>query len=97
MEIFNIDFASVLIFVVPGYYFLAFAGLKFKTGMAWAVNSLFFGILLAFTMNYIYPIEKYQQLLNNPLAAAAVLSLWGILLGFGLRFIIDPIKEFFAK
>ena len=80
---------------MPGYYFIAFSGLEFKSSFALAVNSLFFGIVLAFVMNYFYPVEKYAQLLSNPLAGAVVLSLWGMAIGFGLRLIIDPIKRIF--
>jgi multisubunit Na+/H+ antiporter MnhC subunit len=96
MEIFNIDLVAVLVFIMPGYYFIAFSGLEFKTGFSLAVNSLFFGIVLAFVMNYFYPVEKYAQLLSNPLAGAVVLSLWGIVLGFATRlFLIDWIKRIF--
>jgi hypothetical protein len=95
MEMFNLDFVSVLIFVLPGHYFIAFSGLRIKEGFPIAVNTLFFGIVLAFVMNYFYPVEKYAQLLSNPLAGAVVLSLWGIVLGFGVRLLLDPIKRIF--
>jgi hypothetical protein len=48
MEIFNIDLVAILIFIMPGYYFIAFSGLDFRQGFPLAVNSLFFGILLTF-------------------------------------------------
>jgi len=95
MEIFNLDLVAILIFIMPGYFFIAFSGLKINPGFPLAVNSLFFGILLTFVMNYFYPVEKYAQLLNNPLAGAVVLSLWGMVLGFGVRLVIDPIKRIF--
>ncbi len=95
MELFNLDLVAILIFIMPGYYFIAFSGLEFKTGFSLAVNSLFFGILLTFVMNYFYPVEKYAQLLSNPLAGAVVLSLWGMVIGFGVRFFTDPVKRIF--
>lgn len=94
MEIFNIDLVAVLIFIMPGYYFLWVSGLKPKEGFAIAVNSLFCGILISFVMNYFYPVEKYSELLNNPLAGAIVLSLWGMVLGFAVRiFLVDWIRN----
>lgn len=93
MEMFNIDLVAILIFIMPGYYFLWVSGLKPKDGFAIAVNSLFCGILISVLINYFYPVEKYAQLLNNPLAGAVVLSLWGMIIGFGIRLIINPIKR----
>lgn len=96
MEIFNIDLVAILIFIMPGYYFIAFSGFEFKSPFALAVNSLFFGIMLTFVMYYFYPIEKYNQLFDNPLAGAVVLSLWGMVLGFGFRIILfDRFKRIF--
>ena len=96
MELFNIDLVAILIFIMPGYYFIAFSGLEFKSGFSLAVNSFFFGLLLTFVMNYFYPVDKYTELLSNPLAGAVVLSLWGMLLGFATRlFLVDWIKRIF--
>lgn len=43
-----------------------------------------------------FSVEKYAQLLSNPLAGAVVLSLWGMALGFGTRLLlVDWIKRIF--
>jgi hypothetical protein len=97
MEIFNLDLVAVLIFVLPGYYFLLVSGLLPKHCFSMAVQSLFCGILIAFVLNYFYPVEKYTELLSNPLAGALILSLWGMVLGLGVRMVIDPIKRIFSR
>lgn len=93
MEFFNIDLVAILIFVLPGYYFLVISGLRPNDGFAVAVNSLFCGILITFILNYFYPLEKYKDLLSNPLAAAVVLSLWGMVFGLALRPIVEKVKR----
>lgn len=95
MEIFNFDLVAILLFILPGYYLLLFAGWKFQNTFTHAVNCLFFGILIAFVMNYIYPINKYSEILSNPLAGAVILSLWGMVIGFFVKLFTGQITSYF--
>jgi hypothetical protein len=84
----NIDLATILLFAIPGFFFLRGIGYQTDSDLAYFVYSMFWGILMmVFLYPWILPIEKLTPLLNEPYSGAIILSLIGVGAGGFLRLV----------
>lgn len=87
-EIFSVDLANVLLFTMPGFFFLRAMGYKTESDLTYFMYSMFWGILfMVFVYKLILPLERIVPLIDNPYAGAIIFSLLAWAVGTGLRMI----------
>lgn len=85
-DLLTIDLANILLFTMPGFFFLRALGYKSNSDLAYFVYSMFWGILLMiFMYKLVLPINRLSELVDNPYAGAVILSILAMMIGFGLR------------
>ncbi len=85
-DVISLDLATLLLFTMPGFFFLRALGYKTSSDLTYFMYSMFWGIILmVFVYKFIFSIEKLSPLLENPYAGAVVLSTAAGLLGITIR------------
>lgn len=85
-DLISLDLATLLLFTMPGFFFLRAMGYKTSSDLTYFMYSMFWGILLmVFVYRYLLSIEKLGQLIENPYAGAMIFSILAWLVGIGLR------------
>ena len=89
----SIDLFTLLVFIMPGFFFLKFFSDKERSGFEYTMLSLFWGIILVVFYYYILPIDTFMTIIKNEYAIAVVFSIFSIILALLIRFFIEKIKE----
>ena len=90
LENFSLDLVNLLLFTMPGFFFLRWIGYKTESDLAYFMYSMFWGILLmGFVYKVILPMGKFDPLVENPYTGAIVFSLIAWLMGLLLH-ILKP-------
>jgi hypothetical protein len=85
-DLISLDLATLLLFTMPGFFFLRAMGYKTSSDLTYFMYSMFWGILLmVFIYRYLLSIEKLAQLVENPYAGAVIFSMLAGLVGLGIR------------
>ena len=84
----SLNLFTLLLFTMPGFFFLRGMGYKTDSDFIYLVYSMFWGILMmALLYNRIFPLEQLNPLLQDPYAGAIVFSIVAWLLGRLLKFL----------
>lgn len=81
----SIDLVTLLLFTMPGFFFVRAFSQKEKSDFEYLMLSMFWGILLIIFFYKILPAEKFGPLLANPHAGAVVFSVVAMALGLFLK------------
>lgn len=93
-EALSIDLAALLLFAMPGFFFLRGLGYKTQSDLLFFMKSMFIGILLAFFVyDKVISEEFLPDLLKDPVLGAAVLTPTAWLIGVGLRLLWEMIPK----
>ena len=88
-----IDLFNLLIFIMPGFFFLKFFSNKKRSGFEYMILSLFWGIILVVLYYYILPTDKFMALIENPYAAGIAFSLFSVILALSIKIFIEFIRK----
>jgi len=91
-ETVSVDLVNLLLFTMPGFFFLRGVSYKSNSDLTYFVYSMFWGILLMMLFYGLLPAERFIPLLENPYAGAVILSILSGLLGIVIRSIKEKIK-----
>lgn len=89
----SIDLVNLLIFTMPGFFFVRAFSKKQKTDFEYLMLSMFWGILLLIVIYNILPTERFIPLFGNPYAGAIVFSILGYLLGIVINLVKRRIRH----
>ena len=76
-----IDLVHILVFMMPGFFFVRAFSIKEKSGFEYSMLSMFWGIVLIALFYEIFPIDGFLPLLENPYAGAVSFSILAWVLG----------------
>lgn len=83
---FSLDLVNLLLFTMPGFFFLRAIGYKTNSDLTYFMYSMFWGVLLmAFVYNTIFTIDKIEPLVESPYSGAIIFSIIAWLIGKFLR------------
>lgn len=81
-----LDIAHIFIFVIPGFItvwsFRYFTNSKKSSDFEYLALSIFWGLMILLLYELISTNERTKNLLENPYAAASVLSILGLIIGW---------------
>lgn len=87
-DLISLDLITLLLFTMPGFFFLQATGYKTSSDLTYFMYSMFWGILLmVFVYKYLLSIEEVEKLVKDPYAGAIVFSLFAGFIGFCIRFL----------
>lgn len=81
-----IDLINLLIFTMPGFFFVRAFSKKVRTDFEYLMLSMFWGILIMILFYNILPGTRFIPLLDNPYAGALIFSILSYMLGFLIKF-----------
>lgn len=85
-DLISLDLATLLLFTMPGFFFLRAMGYKTSSDLTYFMYSMFWGIfLMVFVYKFLFSIEKLGPLVENPYAGAIIFSMVAGLVGLSLR------------
>lgn len=95
-DLISLDLATLLLFTMPGFFFLRGMGYKSTSDLAYFMYSMFWGILLmVFVYRYLLSIERLAQLIENPYAGAVIFSMVAGMVGVFIRSIKPKFLDHF--
>jgi hypothetical protein len=80
-ETLSIDLVTLLVFTMPGFFFVWAHGKRRATEYEYFMFSLFWGVFLYWLFYHWIPLGNYVAALQNPLAGALVFSIIAAILG----------------
>ncbi len=95
-EVFSLDLINLLLFTMPGFFFLRAFGYDSKSDFAYFMYSMFWGFLLVVLFYGIWPIDKLLPLLpllENPYVGALTFSTIFYVFGMFLRYVKHDISD----
>lgn len=85
-EFFISDLVNLLLFTMPGFFFLRALGYKTESDFAYFMYSMFWGVLLmVFAYNKFFSLEKMVPMIENPYAGAVIFSILAGCIGIAIR------------
>ena len=85
-DLISLDLATLLLFTMPGFFFLRALGYKTSSDLTYFMYSMFWGILLmVFVYKLLFSIERLGPLIENPYAGAVIFSVVAGLVGLTIR------------
>lgn len=91
-ESISIDLATLLIFTMPGFFFVWAHGKKKNSDFEYFMFSMFWGVVLYWIFYRWFPVGNYIHTLQNPLAGAIAFSFCALVLGSLLKKLTRPFR-----
>lgn len=88
-----IELFVLLIFTMPGFFLIKIFSKKSRSGFEHSILSLFSGILLMTLYYYILPNDKFNILIQNPIAGAIIFSIITILFATVVKIIMGFLRK----
>ena len=91
-ETLSIDLVTLLVFTMPGFFFVWAYGKRHATEYEYFMFSMFWGVILYWTFYHWLPLGTYVPLLKNPLVGAVAFSVIAITMGALLGKLTQPFR-----